>query len=211
MKFCETKSADIFFSNPDLDISTCGLLIFDEFDSDKTMKILEFIEEKCDQTGLDKPHILGLSTSILKTNCSADDLRSDIHQLEDISGCKVETSTEYATTSIFDEKIIICDEYENNLKSDIRDAIQGPLTFLRTCMGEKLVNLPEDFVELENCEPLSTQRNPITLPLYYLCEIQKLLDKLGPWAVYRHYQTNIRAVQRQIKLESRLGLISLPA
>ena len=25
----------------------------------------------------------------------------------------------------------------------------------------------------------------------------------GPWAVYRHYQTNIRAIQRQIKLESR--------
>ena len=59
---------------------------FDEFESATTMKILECIEEKCDVTGHDKPHILGLSTSILKTNCSADDLKSDIHMLEDASG-----------------------------------------------------------------------------------------------------------------------------
>ena len=30
-----------------------------------------------------------------------------------------------------------------------------------------------------------------------------LLYKLGPWALYRFYQTNIRAIQRQMKMESR--------
>ena len=30
-----------------------------------------------------------------------------------------------------------------------------------------------------------------------------LLEKLGPWAIYRFYQTNIRAIQRQTNIESR--------
>ena len=66
---------DLLFANPDLDISHCGLLVFDEFESAKSVEILERIEARCDESGADKPHILGLSTSILKTNCSADDLK----------------------------------------------------------------------------------------------------------------------------------------
>ena len=69
------KCSTLLFANPDLDISHCGLLVFDEFESAKSVEILERIEERCDESGADKPHILGLSTSILKTNCSADDLK----------------------------------------------------------------------------------------------------------------------------------------
>ena len=69
---------DLLFANPDLDISHCGLLVFDEFESAKSVEILERIEARCDESGADKPHILGLSTSILKTNCSADDLKGRV-------------------------------------------------------------------------------------------------------------------------------------
>ena len=194
---------DLLFANPDLDMEQCGLLVFDEFESAKSVEILEKIEERCEQSGADKPHILGLSTSILKTNCSADDLKGSIYALEDQTGCKVETSTEFALTSCFDEKIIVCDQYDNPLVDDIHDALQGPLAFLRTCSGDTFTQVPDDLFQSPDSEPLSSYRNPIALPLHYLNEVEKLLFKLGPWAVYRHYQTNIRAIQRQIKLESR--------
>lgn len=94
-----------------IDISICGLLVLDEFDNDVHLNILEKVEEICDKIMIDKPHILGLSSNILKTNCSADDLKRDIYELENMSGCKVETSNEFAVTGCFDEKVIVCDEY----------------------------------------------------------------------------------------------------
>ena len=42
-----------------------------------------------------------------------------------LSVFKVETSTEFALNSCFDEKIIICDEYENSLRDDLNDALQA--------------------------------------------------------------------------------------
>ena len=100
--------------------------------------------------------------------------------MEDQTGCKVETSTEFALTSCFDEKIIVCDQYENDLMSDILDALQGPLAFLKTCSGDTFTSLPDDLHEPIDSEPLfSSLRNPIALPLHYLDEIEKLLLKLG--------------------------------
>ena len=180
---------DLLFANPDIDISHCGLIVFDDFETAKSVEILELIEERCEESGADKPHILGLSTQILKTNCSADDLKGSIYELEDQTGCKVETSTEFALTSSFREQIIVCDRYDNHLQNDILAALQGPLAFLKTCSGEKFVTLSPDLTEPgEDSQPLSSYRNPIALPLHYLNEVEKLLMKLGPWAVYRHYQ-----------------------
>ena len=92
-----------------IDMTLCGLFILDDFDNNKGL--LDQMEQICDAHSIDKPHILGLSTNILKTNCSADDLKRDIYELETMSGCKVETSNEFAVTGCFDEKVIVCDEY----------------------------------------------------------------------------------------------------
>ena len=73
----------------------------------------------------------GLSSNILKTNCSADELKSDIYALEEKSGCKVETSNEFAVTGCFDEKVIVCDEYQSSLARNLMDTINGPLTFFQ--------------------------------------------------------------------------------
>ena len=94
-----------------LDLASCGLLIMDDFDNKIHLDILEMVESICEKQEIDKPHILGLSSDILKTNCSADDLKRDIYELESTSGCKVETSNEFAVTGCFEEKIIVCDEY----------------------------------------------------------------------------------------------------
>ena len=51
------------------------------------------------------------------------------------------------------------------------DALETPLVFLQTCLCTEFDRLPEEFVEREECDPLSTQTNPIALPLYYLEQV----------------------------------------
>ena len=169
------------------DLSACGLLILDEFDNAVHIELLETLDAVCGELGIDKPHILGLSSNILKTNCSADELKRDIYALEEASGCKVETSNEFAVTGCFDEKVIVCDQYRyerriltfinpshsSNLSRDLMDTIEATLVFLQTCLCKSFDRLPEDFEDrAESKEPLSTQKNPISLPLFYLEQVR---------------------------------------
>ena len=80
-----------------------------------------------------KPHTLGLTSHILKNTRSADQLKKQIYELETSSGCKVETSGEFSVSGVFDEKVIVCDHFNSDLKMELESAIQGPLMFLLSC------------------------------------------------------------------------------
>ncbi|CBY11646.1 unnamed protein product [Oikopleura dioica] len=169
-----------------LTLPQCGLLIIDNFESRAHHGLLEQVDSFCDTLNIDKPHTLGLTSHILKNTRSADQLKQQIYELETTSGCKVETSGEFSVSGVFDEKVIVCDYFETDLKIELESAIQGPLMFLLSC------NFKDD---------------PMGIPLVFLAEAKLLLEQLGPWALYRFYQTNIRYLQRRAKLETRYNHI----
>ena len=55
------------------------------------------------------------------------------------------------------------------------DVINSSLTFLQTCLCDSFDILPPEFEDYDDTrEPLSSQKNPIALPLYYLQQVIKL-------------------------------------
>lgn len=57
-------------SDSRFNITSCGLLILDDFDNQKHLELLEKVEQLCDNYDVNKPHILGKQRKVLSLSRS---------------------------------------------------------------------------------------------------------------------------------------------
>ncbi|CAM1325416.1 DICER1 (predicted), partial [Pycnogonum litorale] len=198
-----------------LPLSKCNLVIFDECHhaiKRHPMREVMKIFDECPKE--DRPHILGLTASIIQSNCKPHRLLQEITSLERTMHCTAETASDIVNVSRFgampDEVLVEYESYENvsvkNLLLDLNKTMEFIQSFYFSREEYEDEDLPDPIkipksILSELCFTLSTLGTWCTLKLsqLFLQDISKTLDNL-PFATQRDLlmvaETRIRLVEK---------------
>uniref|UniRef100_F6XSF3 ribonuclease III n=1 Tax=Ciona intestinalis TaxID=7719 RepID=F6XSF3_CIOIN len=140
------------------------------------------------------PMILGLTSSLLNNNITADELNKCIHSMETVMHCKAQTATDLIAVDRHNinppvENIILSsdenkDGLNSQLLSDIRKILNGALEWLNSCQKEKQEE------DLDVC----------TVAIQLINESLMVADVLGPWCVYQLIVVVLKQLQKNLHL-----------
>ncbi|GAB6029285.1 Endoribonuclease Dicer, variant 3 [Chamberlinius hualienensis] len=159
--------------------------------------------------GFNGPRIVGLSISLLNQNCDPDILERRIFQLEKVTRCVTETSSNLTVLSRYssrpEELVILCNDAKcRDVDKEIRDAICTTRSFL----ADHLYNPLEMYVE----DDFSSITDPAVIPLTFLNDLLDILNTLGAWCTDKaawHFMKELKKLKDKIPYERHYLLISL--